>query len=53
MAGGLGMHLLAVNSRSSQDELDTLLQESHAISLHCPHTPATAGLIGYPSSRLY
>ena len=53
MAGGLGMHVLAVNSRSSQDELDTLLQESHAISLHCPHTPATAGLIGYPSSRLY
>ncbi|KAK9824775.1 hypothetical protein WJX74_007834 [Apatococcus lobatus] len=52
IAGGLGMHVLAVNSRSSTDELDALLQESHAISLHCPHTPATAGLIGERAFRL-
>ncbi|MFT5124922.1 MAG: glycerate dehydrogenase [Verrucomicrobiales bacterium] len=40
-----GMKILKTRSHSSEDELRTLLNESDVISLHCPLTPKTEGLI--------
>ncbi|KAG2447217.1 hypothetical protein HYH02_007957 [Chlamydomonas schloesseri] len=45
-ARGLGMQVLGVTSRSSRAELEALLSSSHVVSLHCPLSPATRGLIG-------
>lgn len=45
-AQGLGMKVLSVNSKSGREELEALLRGSDIVSLHCPLTPATTGLIG-------
>ncbi|PNH06099.1 Glyoxylate reductase [Tetrabaena socialis] len=45
-ARGLGMEVLGVTSTSPRADLEALLAASHVVSLHCPLTPATAGLIG-------
>ncbi|GLC46125.1 hypothetical protein PLESTB_001192700 [Pleodorina starrii] len=45
-ARGLGMQVLGVTSRSPRSDLEHLLAASHIVSLHCPLTPATRGLIG-------
>ncbi|EFJ46915.1 hypothetical protein VOLCADRAFT_92712 [Volvox carteri f. nagariensis] len=45
-AQGLGMQVLGVTSRSPRRDLEHLLSSSHIVSLHCPLTPATRGLIG-------
>ena len=42
----LNMHVLSTNSQSSRTEFEQLLQESHVVSLHCPLTAKTRGLIG-------
>lgn len=42
---GLGMSVLAINSRSGPDQLDRLLRTADVISLHCPLTERTRGLI--------
>jgi phosphoglycerate dehydrogenase-like enzyme len=42
----LGMEVLPVRSTSSRAELEELLERSDFISLHCPLTPATRGLLG-------
>mmetsp|Transcript_1984 Transcript_1984/g.2291 ORF Transcript_1984/g.2291 Transcript_1984/m.2291 type:complete len:320 (-) Transcript_1984:349-1308(-) len=43
---GFGMQTCSVNSRSSQAEVDYLLKTSDVVSLHCPLTEKTRGLIG-------
>ncbi|GIL67012.1 hypothetical protein Vafri_20406 [Volvox africanus] len=45
-AQGLGMKVMGVTSRSTRPELEQLLRSSHVVSLHCPLTPSTRGLIG-------
>jgi phosphoglycerate dehydrogenase-like enzyme len=45
IAGRLGMQVLAVRSSSSRADLNDLLARSDFVSLHCPLTPATRGLI--------
>jgi glycerate dehydrogenase len=47
-AEALGMRVIPTGSRPAQGlvDLDTLLKESDVISLHCPLTEATRGLIG-------
>jgi D-3-phosphoglycerate dehydrogenase len=45
MAKGIGMHVESVRSSSSADDLDRLLRTSDFVSLHCPLTPQTRGLI--------
>lgn len=42
----LGMRVVSVDSKSSDAERSALLSESDVISLHCPLTPRTRGLIG-------
>ena len=43
---GLGMRILSVTSASEPAQLAALLAESDVISIHCPLTPQTRGLIG-------
>lgn len=45
-AEALGMEVMAVRSSSSREELEALLSRADFVSLHCPLTPATRGLIG-------
>lgn len=45
IAGAIGMRVLAVRSSSTAGEFDRLLRESDVISLHCPLTRETRGLI--------
>ncbi|ACY14242.1 2-hydroxyacid dehydrogenase [Haliangium ochraceum] len=45
-ARALGMRVLGTNSRSTAEELRALLAAADVISLHCPLTDATRGLIG-------
>ncbi|GIL88112.1 hypothetical protein Vretimale_13972 [Volvox reticuliferus] len=45
-AQGLGMKVMGVTSRSTRPELEQLLRSSHVVSLHCPLTSSTQGLIG-------
>ena len=45
-AEALGMEVMAVRSSSSRRELETLLSQADFVSLHCPLTPETRGLIG-------
>jgi phosphoglycerate dehydrogenase-like enzyme len=42
----MGMSVLGVSSSSPRADLETLLRNAHVISLHCPLTPATTGLLG-------
>ena len=44
IAGGLGMRVCHVTSRSGRDDLERLVIESDVISIHCPLVPATRGL---------
>ena len=45
IARGLGMQVLGVSSSSTEDEFHELLAAADAVSLHCPLTPRTRGLI--------
>jgi len=45
-ARALGMTVLVADRSSTLDERDTLFATSHAITLHCPLTPETRGLLG-------
>lgn len=45
-AEGLGMRVVGLRSTSGRQELEALLRSSHVISIHCPVTPATQGLLG-------
>ncbi len=45
-AGALGMEVVGVRSASSRQELEALLSRADFVSLHCPLTPETQGLIG-------
>jgi phosphoglycerate dehydrogenase-like enzyme len=45
-AEALGMRVLSVGRASSREELLRLAEESDFVSVHCPLTPATRGLIG-------
>ena len=40
------LQVTSTTSTSSQQDLECLLREAHVISLHCPLSPATLGLIG-------
>jgi phosphoglycerate dehydrogenase-like enzyme len=44
-ASALGMSVVGANSQTSRAELHDLLRGSDAVSLHCPLTAATRGLI--------
>lgn len=46
IATAIGMHVVAVNSRSSDGDWQTLLTNSDFISVHCPLNSATRGLLG-------
>lgn len=50
-ASGFAMEVL-VSSRSSGMPLDELLERSDFVSIHCPLTPSTRGLIGERQLRL-
>jgi phosphoglycerate dehydrogenase-like enzyme len=45
LAEGVGMIVTAVGSRRSDDEWEKLLREADVVSLHCPLTAATRGLM--------
>lgn len=45
-AQGLGIAVMSVNSKSSRAEFEALLRGCDIVSLHCPLTQRTAGLIG-------
>ncbi len=45
-AAALGMEVVGVRSRSGAAELDALFARADFVSLHCPLTAATRGLIG-------
>ncbi len=45
-AEALGMVVRAIDSKSSPEELRAMLATSDVLSLHCPLTPRTRGLIG-------
>jgi len=49
-AAGFGMEVVHTG-RDSGLRLPDLLARSDFVSLHCPHTPRTAGLIGEPELR--
>jgi phosphoglycerate dehydrogenase-like enzyme len=43
--------VVGTTSRSSAEELQQLLEGSDVVSIHCPLTAATTGLIGLPQLR--
>ena len=45
-AEALDMHVLPITSHSPRADFETMLAAAHAISLHCPLTPATQGMLG-------
>eukprot|EP00775_Hariotina_reticulata_P013454 gene13454-13580_t len=45
-ARALGMSILSTTSNSSRQEFEHLLQQSDVVSLHCPMSPSTQGLMG-------
>lgn len=40
------MHVMPITSRSSRAEIEEMLRSCMFVSLHCPLTPSTWGLIG-------
>ena len=46
VAEAMGMTVIGLNSRSSQEDLFQMLQQADVISLHCPLTPDTYHLLG-------
>jgi phosphoglycerate dehydrogenase-like enzyme len=42
---------VGTTSRSSAEDLQRLLEGSDVVSIHCPLTAATAGLVGLPQLR--
>jgi len=48
----LGMEVVGVRSTSSRAELEALLARADFVSLHCPLTPATRGLLGHAEFSL-
>ena len=48
----LGMEVVGVGSRSSPRELEELLSRADFVSVHCPLTPETRGLLGGRELRL-
>ncbi len=46
VAEALGMHVLAARSTSTRDDLFDLAAQSDVVSVHCPLTPKTRGLVG-------
>jgi len=51
-ARALGMDVVGVRSTSSREELEALLSRADFVSLHCPLTPETHGLLGEAELRL-
>jgi len=47
IADALGMHVLSVRSESSPEALASLLRRSDVVTLHCPLTDETRGLIDH------
>ena len=45
IAEAFGMQVMSTNSKSSEADLQALLKQSDVVSIHCPLTPATDGLI--------
>ncbi len=45
-AEALDMHVLPITSHSPRAEFEAMLKAAHAISLHCPLTPSTSGMLG-------
>ncbi|KAK9822208.1 hypothetical protein WJX81_005892 [Elliptochloris bilobata] len=48
---GLGMHVIGLTSRSTPGDLANLLGSADVVSLHCPLTLATHGLLGATELR--
>lgn len=46
------LQVIGTTSKSSRAELEELLRSAHVVSLNCPHTPATQGLIGAKGTNL-
>ncbi len=40
------MEVIGIGSQSSRSEFEAMLQRAHFVSLHCPLTPKTRGLLG-------
>lgn len=49
---GLGMNVISVNSKSSRQELEILLEQSDVLSLHVPINEKTRGMLGKKEFRL-
>ena len=45
-AAALEMEVIGIRSHSSRSEFEAMLQSAHFVSLHCPLTPKTRGLLG-------
>ena len=45
-AAALHMEVVGINSASSRDDFEEMLRRAHFVSLHCPLTPKTRGLLG-------
>ena len=45
-AEALDMHVLPITSHSPRADFEAMLAAAHAISLHCPLTPGTRGMLG-------
>lgn len=45
-AEAIGMHVMGLNSKSTTEQLTSLLQQADIVSVHCPLTPKTHHLLG-------
>ena len=45
-AEAIGMHVMGLNSKSTTEQLTSLLQQADIVSVHCPLTPKTNHLLG-------
>ena len=46
VAEAMGMHVTGLDSRSSLQDLHSMLQQADVVSVHCPLTPHTHHLLG-------